>query len=190
MRVKIEEEDFNWFEDDKSFIFERDYLKEFPELFISDGYDDLEKRLSKGAFVMITRIEREKTILNSDGIKILLESNGIPAFEKIIDFQQQYGGRSYKVKYGTPYVDDGYSIDLIDFNQENMEAKLNGHLINKNLHFFNCMGEHFSAGHGLFIGNNGCIYEYNFNGSMVYIAESMEKFIEQEWGKVVEYNKR
>lgn len=132
------------------------------------------KQLSQNATDMIKR--RHSTYAQEDWIKERFNFHHVQAFEKVVEFQQYYGGCCCKV--GKKYW-DGFNIDLFYLDKNYLAYKFRDIVKENEKYFFQCMTHYNSKDKNLYIDELGKIYIHNIN-SFIIKAENIEEFLDDE----------
>lgn len=134
------------------------------------------KIVSKTVERMIEYGERNTALTDSEKIIALFEESNLPWSEKIIEFQQRYGGLKYRI--GESYY-VGFRLDLFFFNEHKNEYSLYYVHEDDGLYYYNCMDYLYSGDVGPCINIEGQIFYFGM-GQVFITADSIEEFLEDE----------
>ncbi len=116
------------------------------------------------------------TVKERNEIIKIFEEEGIPVFDKVIDFQEQFSGISFKI--GKTFY-KGFEMNLLCFDAYKGKYVLNYVTKKDGKFFFECMDFYFGGDIGPFIDEDGKIYDFCM-GNLFLCADSIEEFLEDE----------
>ncbi|KNY28318.1 hypothetical protein [Pseudobacteroides cellulosolvens] len=134
------------------------------------------KKISKLAMQMLSEGKLENALTNTEVIIKLFQREGIPIFEKVINFQEIYGGIWYKI--GKGYY-KGYHMNIFYFDSQILKYRFKYWSKDSGKYFFQCMDYHYAGDIGPCIDEDGKIYNF-FMGTYKLRADSIEEFLEDE----------
>lgn len=150
------------------------------------GIKIMEKNiLSETVNDMILSGKKVDTIKDKDEIKRVFANEGIPFFDKVIDFQVSFGGIWYKI--GKKFY-EGFQMDMFYFNTFKEKYELRYFRKENGKYFFQCMEYHYAGDFGPCIDEDGKIYHLCM-GSFFISADNIEEFLEDEAIKYYMVNK-
>jgi hypothetical protein len=132
--------------------------------------------LSETAYEMLQAGKRLNTINEMEQIKKVFNDEGLPIFEKVVEFQALYGGISYKIGESFYY---GFSMDLFCYDAYKCKYKLRFFTKENGKYFFQCMDYHYAGDIGPCIDEDGRIYDFSM-GRFLLRANSIEEFLDDE----------
>jgi hypothetical protein len=100
----------------------------------------------------------------------------VPLFEKVIDFQEQFGGIWYKIGEKSH---KGFKMDMMYYHDFKEKYVLKYFTEKDGKYIFQCMEYHYAGDVGPCIDEAGKIY-YCAMGKFIITAESIEEFLEDE----------
>jgi hypothetical protein len=106
--------------------------------------------------------------MDRSAIVAALEAAGLPVFEPIIAFQQEFGGITYRVRGNS----GGMSWGLF-------QPKISGFTSDGQHYYFEC-GQHRVAQLGFYLDRHGTLYVNERFAAPVAIASSVEKYMESD----------
>lgn len=124
--------------------------------------------LSRRAQRMLQQGTSPARMMERAAIVAALEQAGLPVFEPIVAFQQQFGGITYRVKGQR----GKYSLGLF-------RPDISGFTPDGRHYYFNCF-THGTAQFGFYLREDGVMYVDERFSAPVAIASSIEKFLESE----------
>jgi hypothetical protein len=129
---------------------------------------------------MLQKAKKRDVPIADEVIIKVLEENGYPVYESVLNFQKHFAGISYKL--GNSH--GGFALSLIssEFNPRSMNynyyvdaSELEGE------YYFTCAEYHYNVSVYMVIDSKGRIYGKEYNDSKPFlIADSIEKFIEKD----------
>lgn len=149
------------------------------------GLKIMKKNLSDTVYDMLLNGKKVDTIKDKDEIKKIFIDEGIPLFDKVIEFQSLYGGIWYKI--GSEFY-EGFRMDIFYFNEREQKYKLNYHKMINGKYYFNCMDYHYAGDIGPLIDEYGKVYRFGM-GQVLIRADNIEDFLEDETIKYYFVNK-
>lgn len=145
----------------------------------------MKNNLSDTVYDMLSNGKKVDTIKDKEEIKKIFIDQGIPLFDKIVEFQELYGGIWYKI--GSVFY-EGFRMNIIYFNEREQKYKLNYHKKIDGKYYFNCMDYHYAGDIGPCIDEDGKIYAFGM-GQVLVRADNIEDFLEDEAIKYYFVNK-
>lgn len=134
------------------------------------------KNISKLAMQMLLDGKIVSALTNTEVIKKAFLQEEIPIFEKVVNFQEVYGGIWYKI--GNDFY-NGYHMNIFYFDSQRLKYRFK-HWSKKNgKYFFECMDYHYAGDIGPCIDEEGKIYSFAM-GTYYLRADSIEEFLEDE----------
>ncbi|WP_066875046.1 NADH dehydrogenase [Clostridium mediterraneense] len=134
------------------------------------------KSLSDSAIQMLSSGKRVNTLKDREEIKKIFIKEGLPLFDKVIDFQVRFGGIWYK--FGEDFY-EGFKLDMFYFDEQDKRYRFHGVILRNNKYYFNCMDYHYAGDWGPFIDQDGKIYTFCM-GLLDITANSIEEFLDDE----------
>ncbi len=151
-----------------------------------EGIKSMEKKiLSETVNDMILSGKKVDTIKNKDEIKRVFANEGIPFFDKVIDFQVSFGGIWYKI--GERFY-TGFRMDMFFFNEFEEKYELKFFKKENGKYYVQCMDYHYAGDFGPCIDEDGKIYDFCM-GRFFIRADNIEEFLDDDAIKYYMVNK-
>ncbi|MBK1813604.1 hypothetical protein JHL18_23590 [Clostridium sp. YIM B02505] len=132
--------------------------------------------LSEASYDMLRAGKKVKTIKDRDEMEKVFIEHGIPVFDEVISFQEQFGGIWYKI--GEKFY-RGFRMDMFSFNEFKDKYELLYFTKEGGKYFFQCMDYHYAGDIGPCIDEDGKVYYFGM-GQFFISADTIEEFLDDE----------
>ena len=122
-----------------------------------------------------TKIIDKVPLTDKETIEKIFIEDGIPIFEKVIEFQMDFAGLAYRL--GDDF-DSGFNLKIIGEDVKG-KRRVSGEFRANERYYFECMEYPYAGDWGNLIGQDGEIFGFAM-GNIYPIADSIEEYLEDE----------